>query len=149
MNNRWEKYFLNLAEAAARQSKQRTKVGAVISDQYDRIISTGFNGLPRGIEDTSARLRDRDWYLKTTLHAEENALAFARQDLTDCRIYVTHTPCAHCAALIIQHGIKRVVVMEPKDSAFYDRWTQDNRVTMELFNEAGVELQVVFLKQED
>jgi deoxycytidylate deaminase len=71
-----------LAEHVAKLSKDpSTKVGAAIFDNKRRVISLGYNGLPRGVEDSPARLHDRDTKLKLTLHAEQNALAFATAPL--------------------------------------------------------------------
>ena len=104
----WHKRFLTLAEHIAGWSKDpSTKVGAVIVDQQRRIVSTGYNGFPQGVVDNPQLPRERK--LMRTLHAEANAILFAKRDLSGCTIYVTHHPCAHCAAMIIQAGIKRVV----------------------------------------
>lgn len=74
-----------------------------------------------------------------TIHAEANALHFANKDVTGCTIYVTHPPCAHCAAHIIQRGVVRVVYPTPSDE-FLDRWRADFEEATQMFSEAGVKV---------
>ena len=130
--------MLDMAALVASWSKDpSTQVGAVIADKKNRVISLGFNGFPRNIQDHSALLEDRDEKLRRTIHAEENALLFATQSVEGCTIYVTHPPCARCAAKIIQSGIERVVVKEVSDS-FLERWADDWRSATMMFREAGI-----------
>ena len=98
---------MNIAVSVAAMSKcKKNKVGAIIVDANNRIISTGYNGSPKGT-DNSCEDSDNVTYL-TTLHAELNAIIVAKQDLTGCRIYVTLSPCIRCAAIILQAGIVEV-----------------------------------------
>lgn len=141
---RWTNYFLSVAEASAKQSKDpNTQVGAVITDQYDRIVSTGFNGLPRGIKDSSKILNDREVKLMVMIHAEVNAILFARRDLSDCTLYSTHMPCSHCAALIIQTGIKKVIVGTESGKELTDRWNESLEMSRKIFKEAGIKVKEV------
>jgi len=143
-SDRWTNYFLSIADVAAKQSKDpSSKVGAVIADPADRVISTGFNGPPRGVKDDSDILADRKLKLQITLHAEANAILFAKRDLTDCIIYTTHAPCAQCAALIIQSGITSVIAGEEAGSEFTDRWADSIDVAKRIFKEAGVKFRRV------
>lgn len=106
---KWTKRFLDLATLIGSWSKDNsTKVGAVIVDERNRIVSVGFNGFPRGIEDI---ITDRDEKLRRTIHAEENALLFANSSVEGCTIYVTHHPCARCTAKLIQVGISKIVYL--------------------------------------
>lgn len=134
-NISWDNYFMMLAQAVSVKSKDpRTQVGCVIVDNDNRIISTGFNGFPVGIQDDD-RLVDRDTKLELIIHAEVNALTFARRDLTGCTLYVWPIPpCSRCAVQIIQAGIKRVV--SPKATG---TWRLSCNVGNDLFKEAGVE----------
>ena len=139
---KWDSRMLDMASLVASWSKDpSTQVGAVIVDKKNRVISLGFNGFPRSIQDHSALLEDRDEKLRRTIHAEENALLFATQSVEGCTIYVTHPPCARCAAKIIQSGIERVVVREVSDS-FLERWADDWRSATMMFREAGVAFDV-------
>lgn len=133
----WPNRFLELATFISSWSKDpSTKVGAVIT-RGNRIISTGFNGPPQKVYDLQERLLDREVKLRITLHAEVNAILFAKQDLSDCRIYCTHPPCALCAAMIIQSGLKEVITPEIS-LEFYKRWKEDIDLSMKLFSEANI-----------
>ena len=139
---KWQKRFFDMAYLVASWSKDpSSQIGAVIVDSQNRVISTGFNGLPVGVNDTKERLNDRATKYKMILHAEENAIMFAKQNLNGCSIYVTKMPpCAHCAALIIQSGIKFVYV---PDAEIPERWRESTELTCQMFNETGVKIQFV------
>ena len=138
----WHNRFLDLAEVVATWSKDpSSKVGAVIVDANRRVVSTGYNGFARGVRDLRERYENRDVKYKIVLHAEENAIMFAKRNLDGCTLYVTNMPpCAHCASLIIQSGIKRVVAIKREVP---DRWKESVELTKQLFDEAGVELEFV------
>ncbi|SDF82525.1 dCMP deaminase family protein [Thalassobaculum litoreum] len=134
---KWDLRFMDVAQLIASWSKDSsTKVGAVIADPAHRIVSTGYNGLPRGLADDGARMTDRDVKLRLTLHAEHNAILFAQRDLLGCTIYVTAHPCAHCAAQIVQTGIARVVFAS--SGSYEERWAADIQLAAELFGDTGV-----------
>ena len=141
---KWQKRFFDMAYLVASWSKDpSSQIGAVIVDEQNRVISTGFNGLPVGVKDTDERLGDRATKYKMILHAEENAIMFAKQNLNDCSIYVTKMPpCAHCAALIIQSGIKYVYV---PDAEIPERWRESTELTRQMFKEAGVKIRFTTL----
>ena len=143
--NIWNYRFMDMAHLVATWSKDpSSKVGAVIVDANRRIISTGYNGLAIGVEDSIERLTNRDIKYKIILHAEENAIMFAKRDLSGCSLYVTTLPpCAHCASLIIQSGIKTVYACK---SDIPERWKESYDLTTAMFNESGVNL--VFLDYE-
>lgn len=131
--DKWDHRFLDLAEHIALWSKDdSTKVAAVVVDPAHRIISHGFNGFPRGVDDT---ILSRDQKLMRTIHGEANALHFAARDVSGCSIYITHPPCSHCAAHIIQRGITRVVFNRP-DEHFLSRWLASYQESLEMFSEA-------------
>lgn len=136
---KWHKRFLEIAEFISTWSKDpSTKVGAVIADIDNRIVSTGYNGFPKNVKDTKVRYTNRDVKYKIILHAEENAIAYAKRDLTDCTLYISGLPpCAHCASLIIQSGIKKVVV--PKQE-IPERWVESMNLSKQILKEAGVKL---------
>ena len=87
--------------------------------------------------DSDEALFDRDEKLRRTIHAEENALLFAGRPVEGCTLYVTHPPCARCAAKLIQAGIARVVAQMPAEG-FCERWADDMRSASAMFLEAGV-----------
>lgn len=136
----WSKRFLGLASHIAEWSKDpSTKCGAVIT-RGNRIVSLGFNGFPSGVSDCESRLNDREIKYKMVLHAEVNALLFAREDLSDCTLYVMPMPpCSRCAAQIIQAGIKTIVTVPPPDDKL-ERWRDDFHIASLMYIEANVEL---------
>lgn len=131
---KWDTRFIDLAKLVASWSKDpSTQVGAVIVDKDKRIVSTGFNGFPQGVDDEAT---DRDIKLLRTIHAEENALLFARRDVTGMTVYATRPPCARCAAKLIQSGVSRVVYpLPPVD--FVERWGNEMREANAMFSQVG------------
>jgi len=133
----WDKRFLDLAEHVAQWSKDpRTKVGAVIVDEKKRVISVGYNGLPRGVCDDDERYEERETKHLFVAHAERNALDNAPLMVDDCTLYVPLVPCNECAKSIIQKGIRRVVSYVPERDGTGFNWN----ITSAMFVEAGIEL---------
>lgn len=139
MKNKWDLRFLELAKLVGSWSKDpSTKVGAVIVDSDNRIVSTGYNGFPRGIEDCEKKLVDREQKYAIIVHAEMNALAFANKSVKGCTLYTwPFQPCSRCAGPIIQSGIKRVVSFVNSDK----RWEKNFTLASQLFHEAGIILE--------
>ena len=109
----WDEYFLNIAKAVSIKSKDpKCPVGAVIASQDNILLSTGFNGLARGVHDDEQTLLDAAEKLRVICHAENNAIVNAARvggrPLQDTVIYVTKFPCLACCNAIIQAGIKRI-----------------------------------------
>jgi dCMP deaminase len=109
----WDEYFINMAIAASIKSKDpRCPVGAVIVCPGNLILSTGFNGLARGMYDDEQLLLDAEEKLKVICHAEYNAIMNAARmgtrPLDGTTIYVTKFPCFGCCNAIVQAGIRRI-----------------------------------------
>ena len=138
----WNERFLNLAIHISQWSKDpSTKVGCVVVGPDHEIRSTGFNGLPRGIEDNDERLSNREIKYPMICHAEENAIMHAARigiSLKECTAYVTWPPCTRCARSLIQAGI--LTVIYPKNTEIPERWASDFELSMNMFKEAGIEL---------
>ena len=116
--SKWDARFIALASLVASWSKDpSTQVGAVIVDQDKRIVSTGFNGFPQGVNDAPV---DREIKLLRTIHAEENALLFARRNVTGMTIYVTRPPVD-----------------------FIERWALEMREAQAMFADVGVAVTVL------
>jgi dCMP deaminase len=117
IGSNWDHRFLVLSQHIAGWSKDpTTKVGCVVVDEQRHIVSTGYNGFARGVNDTHARLHEREVKYKLVIHAEKNALLHAQRDLRGCTLYVwPMPPCSQCAAAIVQSGIKRVVSVSPSE----------------------------------
>lgn len=134
----WDERFLRLAQHVSTWSKDpSTKVGAVIADGKNRIVSLGYNGFPRGIADTSERLTDRETKYRLVVHAERNAILFASRSLSACTLFTwPFMPCSQCAAMVIQAGVSKVVAPSYSPA----RWYVDHNLAHTMFKEANVEL---------
>ena len=138
MSTKWDTRFLGLAAHISSWSKDpSSQVGAVITDG-NRIISLGYNGFAAGVNDTTERLVDRNIKLNLTIHAEENAMIFAKRDLSGCTVYVTHPPCPRCASKLVQEEVKRIVFISPSED-FLSRWSDDIELSYQMYEEAGIE----------
>ena len=152
----WDQYFMSLVYLTSMKSKdESTKIGAVIVGPDKEIRSTGFNGLPRGVNDNSTD-EDKNWskivqkdrherpekYLWYE-HAERNAIYNAARSgiiLLDTKMYNQGTPCADCGRAIIQAGINAVVINTCWEEANSEKWDQSAIRTKIMFQEAGVRL---------
>ena len=114
----WDEYFMGVAKLAARRSKDpNTQVGACIVSQDNIIISTGYNGMPKGCSDDEFPWGREGAETKYpfVVHAELNAILNASgRDLRGSRVYVALFPCNECAKAIIQSGVKEVVYLSDK-----------------------------------
>ena len=138
-NERWDRRFLRLAKEVSSWSKDpSSKVGAVaVRDR--RVLATGYNGLPRGVEDSAERLQTRELKIQLVAHAETNLLAHAAHagvSLAGSTVYIwPYHPCGNCAGLLINAGVERVVVPE---LVVPERWRLNFNLAATMFKEAGV-----------
>lgn len=142
--DKWDRRFLELAKHVATWSKDpSTKVGAVIVDDDRRVVSLGFNGFARGVRDDPESYANRDLKIAKGLHAEENAILFAKCELKDCTLYTwPFMPCAKCSGSIIQKMLRRVVAPNMPDR-LRERWASSMEIAASDFRDAGVELVLV------
>lgn len=136
----WDEYFMGLAHLSALRSKDpNTQVGACIVDQENKVVSIGYNGMPRGCADSDFPWDREGGFLETkyafVVHAELNAILNSPRPVKNCTLYVSLFPCNECAKAIIQSGITKVVYESDK----YDG-TEGNIASKKMLNEAGVEL---------
>ena len=116
----WDEYFMGVAMLAARRSKDpSTQVGCCIVSQDNIIISTGYNGMPKGCSDDEFPWdrtgEDTNTKYPYVVHAELNAILNANgRDLRGSRLYVALFPCNECAKAIIQSGVKEVLYLSDK-----------------------------------
>lgn len=148
----WDIYFINLAHNVSLKSKDRsTKVGALIIDEHNHIVATGYNGFPKGIDDENPEYHERPLKYDMTEHAERNAIyqAAARSGGTrGTTLYLGHNPehgiCTDCARAIIQAGIKRVVgPIEHKFMGQGEQWHLNTLTAHHMLQEAGVVVEAV------
>lgn len=137
--SKWDDRFLKMAIEVSTWSKDpKRRVGAVIADADHRVVSVGYNGFPRGVDDSPALLEDSQQKLLRTLHAEANALLFAARPVANCTTYVTYPPCSQCAAMLIQAGITRVVSFQSGETL--SKWAASWEAAEQMMREAGVDL---------
>jgi dCMP deaminase len=151
MRPSWDNYFMEMASLVAKRSTcLRRKVGAVIVRDH-KILSTGYNGAPTGLEhctDMKWCIRDKlnikpgeRQELCRALHAEQNAIiqaALSGTAIGDAQIYLTHGPCITCSKMLINCGIRKITVAH----------TYPNLLGDEFLAEAGVEI-VHWFNQDD
>lgn len=119
-NISWDEYFMGIASLSALRSKDpNTKVGACIVDKDHKVVTIGYNGMPRGIDEEELSWNKGEGLDNKYLyvcHAEMNAILNTRNGaaLKDCVLYVTLFPCNECAKAIIQVGIKELVYADNK-----------------------------------
>lgn len=137
----WDEYFMSIAKQVAMRSNCMKRKGAAIIVKDQRIISTGYNGTPRGIKNCNEggcprchKFGASGANLEVCLcsHAEENAIvqaAYHGVNINGSTLYSTISPCLLCTKMIINAGIESVV---------YNRVYSMEEVAVRLFKEAGI-----------
>jgi len=138
----WGNRYTCLAKEISTWSKDpSTQVGAVVIGNNGEVLSQGYNGFPRGIKDTAARLKDRERKYNLVVHAEMNAIYNAGLNgvsLKGSTLYVYGLPvCNECAKGIIQVGIDKVIATRPAD--YNEKWDDSIKDAKALFKEAEVD----------
>ena len=142
--DKWDYRFMRVAREISTWSKDPSKqIGAIIVKDR-RILATGYNGFPKGIDDTPEKYENRELKYELVVHAEMNAIynaTFNGISLKDSTLYVWGLPvCSECAKGIIQVGINKIVI------AYEDvpqRWTDSFEKSARLFDEANVEWEII------
>ncbi len=145
----WDRYFAKITEdVAARSTCIRHKFGAVITNDKHEIVATGYNGVVRGaphcedigcIKDKQNIESGMGHGICPAVHAEQNALIQAGRNSFGCTLYVNAYPCKICARLMVNAGIKRVVI-----SGEYA-----DRDGLKILEDAGIEITYLDLEDED
>lgn len=142
----WDDKWMGLAKHYASWSKDSTQVGCVVvAWQTQAQLSQGYNGPPRGVDDEAPERRERPCKYLYAAHAEENAIAHAAKtgtSLAGSTLYVTFCPCAACARMIIQSGIREVVIY-PANEDVAARWADSFVAARNMFHEAGVVVRTI------
>lgn len=133
--SKWDRRFLNLCRHLSTWSKDpSTKLGAVIIRNDQTIVSMGYNGLPRNVDDSDERLHNRELKYELVVHGEMNAIITAREPLHGHTLFTYPLPpCSRCSAAIIQTGIKHIISVIPEE-----RWYKNCKLGADLLNEAGL-----------
>ena len=143
--DKWDQRFLKLAEDVASWSKDPSrKIGAVAIGAKGQVLAQGYNGFPRGIDDSEERYNDRERKYELVVHAEMNVIynaTYSGVSLDGATLYVSGLPvCSDCAKGIVQVGIKRVIM---RDMEIPDSWQESWRKTQEMFDETGIQFKFV------
>ena len=138
----WDEYFMSIAKlVSSRSTCLRRKVGAVLVREK-RILATGYNGAPSGIEhctpETCLRSKQgvpsgKQQELCRGLHAEQNVIIQAALHGVSTRgatLYCTHKPCILCAKMIINAGIVRIVYQNHYPDPLADEMLQEANIEM-------------------
>lgn len=141
----WDKKWINKAQQFAEWSKDRShKVGCVIVDKDNQLITQGYNGFPRGVNDDIDCRHERPSKYDYTEHAERNALYNAARigvSVKGCTIYTQLFPCVDCARGIIQTGLSRVVTYAPDYT--HHKYGESWKVSLDMLKESGVEVTIL------
>jgi len=150
----WEEFFMGSAILVSARSKDpNNQVGACIVNNDKKVLSLGYNGLTRNMDDDTFDWKStgeqtgiieniKDYYV---VHAERNAILNFRgnmKELEGSTLYVTWFPCNECAKEIIQVGIKKVVYLR-----MYSKKELVN-ISMKMFKQAGIEV-VPYTKEKE
>jgi dCMP deaminase len=144
MSTKWDGRFLELADVISTWSKDPSRgVGAVIVSPMRQVIATGYNGLPRGVEDHPDRLARPAKY-DLIVHAEMNAIIQCARNGNSpvgATLYSSFSPCIHCTLSIVQAGIARVVTRSiAKGDA---HWNASIEKSIAMFEEVGIEYSIL------
>lgn len=138
----WDEYFLSVAKISALRSKdENTKVGAVIINDKNRIIATGYNGMPLGNDDfpwDREAPETKDTKYPYVIHAELNAILNATTSVEGATLYVTLYPCSNCAKMLAQAGIKLIKYIDNKYEG-----TEDQLISKYILDTCGVKTQKI------
>lgn len=136
----WDEYFMRMVYLVALKSKDpSSKIGAVLTKD-NRVVSTGFNGFPIGVNDIFERYLDKETKYKYVVHAEDNciltAARFGISTLTTT-LYTQDIPCNECCKSIIQGGINEIVIHThwPKMNI---KWIESQAISKTMLSECGI-----------
>ena len=146
-NDKWDQRFLDLAREVSTWSKDPSRQIGCIAVRDRKILATGYNGFPKGIDDRRTRYIDREQKYHYVVHAEMNAIYNAAENGVSLRgstMYIYGLPvCSECAKGIIQVGVERVVAFSKETP---ERWMDAIAKTTDLFEEAGIEYETAIVQ---
>lgn len=134
MRPTWDKYFGYLCQVVSwRSDDEETKVGSVIVDSKNRIVSVGYNGTPRGTNLPHTRPEKYE----VMIHSEQNSILTAQRNIEGFKLYVLGMlPCCDCAKLICQAGIVEVIIVNAADRTGGKDWSPS--ATLEMFKQCKI-----------
>lgn len=144
--NDWDEIFMRSVYNIARKSKDpKTKIGAVLVRDNIPIVQC-FNGFPRKIKDLPERYNNRELKRRMVAHAEENTVLVSGRlgkctDNTIC--YTQGIPCSHCAIVLINGGIREIVVHKQWPNLSHSpEWSSSIDLSTSMLEEAGVSIRI-------
>jgi dCMP deaminase len=133
-----DEYFLTLAQLVAKRSNcYKRQVGCVLVDAQDNILSTGYNGVPRGIKHCKIGQCFKDtgepFYTCHSIHAEQNALIICHAPRLIHKCYITYAPCNSCLAMLLNTGCDEIIYSEErkneeKSKYGFELWKAQKRI---------------------
>lgn len=150
MNLKWKIRYLLLAMHVSSWSKDpSTKVGSIAVNDKGQVLSQGYNGFPRHIEDTEERYSDREKKYKYIVHAEMNLIynaTYTGVSLDGSTLFVHGLPmCSDCTKGILQCGIKHIVMPLQE---IPDKWLKSWEHSKSMLDESNVTWEFISLKEE-
>ena len=134
----WDQYFMGLAYyTSIRSHDSQTKVGCVIVNEHNNIVSMGYNGFPKSVDDSNLPIVRPEKY-PFMVHAEENAISnIISKSYNNLKVYLTHFPCHRCAKLLWQNNIKKWYI---EAGNLVDSSSEDDIKVYKLLEENGLEI---------
>jgi dCMP deaminase len=121
----WTDYFLGLAKVISQRSHDiHTQHGCVITDTNNRILGVGYNGFPRGLDD-SVLPKNRPNKYSWMIHAEKNALSNCVVRPDNGIAYVTGQCCNNCIMSLWQEGVQTVYMIDDHGTQLFDSAEQN------------------------
>jgi len=145
----WDESFMRHVYLVASKSKdRRTKIGSVLVIN-NTIISSGYNGFPRGVNDDVDERHERPEKYFWAEHSERNAVFdCARRGVSSFGsiLYTNGVPCSDCSRAVIQAGVKGIIVhaqwQEIEKSVNWNKWVESANRSNKMFEEAGVSVKI-------
>lgn len=149
---KWDRRFLELCNLVSTWTKDHSQgVGAVLVGPGREILAAGFNGIPRGLDDTVEGRHERPAKYLWAEHAERNAIFNAARvgiSTMGATAYLTGLPCMDCGRALIQAGIARIVAWSDEADGGFKQgkpgqrdWAAERRMAVDMLLEAGVDLE--------
>ena len=129
--------------AGSRATCARRRVGAVAVDENDFLLSTGYNGVPKGASHCTEKAcagvsfgSGEGLGICESIHAEINCITHCKDPQSIHTMYLTCTPCVHCMKAVIATGCRRIVALEVYDED-----------TINIFNSVGGDTKIISVNQ--
>ena len=139
----YDDLFMNMAYLISMKSKdESTKIGAVVVDDDNIVVSMGFNSLPRGINDNIKERQKNPHKYSFMAHAERNSIYNSSRKGISLKNYTLYTlgfPCSGCTIAIIQSGIKEIVLCSNWQYN-NNKWNEESKISKEMLDEANISI---------